>query len=90
MGERLLQPPMGRRLFARVEVDVMVDLEPALYRLEAAGMVAVVREESQQGRRGAPRRIYGLTTKGKRQLAKGRAEWVNFAQTVGLIIGATA
>lgn len=65
-------------------------LYPALYRLEAAGMVAVVREESQQGRRGAPRRLYGLTSKGKRQLAKGRAEWVNFAKTVSLIIGATA
>ena len=65
-------------------------LYPALYRLEAAGMVAVVREEPQQGRRGAPRRIYGLTTKGKRQLAKGRAEWASFVQIVGSIVGVPA
>ena len=65
-------------------------LYPALYRLEAAGMVVVVREESQQGRRGAPRRIYGLTPKGKRHLVKGRAEWVNFAQIVSSVLGAPA
>ena len=63
-------------------------LYPALYRLEAAGMVVVVREESQRGRRGAPRRVYGLTPKGKRQLAKGRAEWGNFVQIVSSIVGA--
>jgi PadR family transcriptional regulator, regulatory protein PadR len=65
-------------------------LYPALYRLEAAGMVVALREESQQGRRGAPRRIYGLTPKGKRELAKGRAEWVSFIQIVSSIVGAPA
>ena len=64
-------------------------LYPALYRLEAAGMVVVVREEAPQGRRGAPRRVYGLTPKGKRQLAKGRAEWVNFVQIVSSVVGAS-
>ena len=65
-------------------------LYPALYRLEAAGMVVVIREEPQKGRRGAPRRIYGLTPKGKRQLATGRAEWASFVQIVGSIVGAPA
>jgi DNA-binding PadR family transcriptional regulator len=65
-------------------------LYPALYRLEAAGKVAVVREEQQPGKRGAPRRIYRLTPKGKRGLAKGRQEWMFFVQIVGGIVGATA
>ena len=65
-------------------------LYPALYRLEAAGKVAVVREEQQQGRRGAPRRIYRLTAKGKKSLAKGREEWAFFVQIIGSIVGAPA
>ena len=65
-------------------------LYPALYRLEAAGRVVVVREEPQQGRRGAPRRIYGLTSKGKRELAKGRMEWASFVRILGSIVGAPA
>ncbi len=65
-------------------------LYPALYRLEAGGMVVVVREEPQRGRRGAPRRIYRLTPKGKGQLSKGRAEWASFVQIIGSIVGAPA
>lgn len=65
-------------------------LYPALYRLESAGKVAVVREEAQQGRRGARRRIYRITPKGKRQLAQGREEWVSFVNVVGGILGAPA
>ena len=63
---------------------------PALYRLEEAGKVAAVWEEEPHGRRGARRRIYRLTTKGKRDLAKGRAEWVSFVQILGAIVGAPA
>ena len=65
-------------------------LYPALYRLEAAGKVAVVREEKPAGKRGAARRIYRLTPKGKRELAKGRKEWASFVHVVGTIVGATA
>ena len=65
-------------------------LYPALYRLEAVGKVAVVREEPQSGKRGAPRRIYRLTPKGKRDLVKSRQEWASFVQIVGAIVGATA
>ena len=50
-------------------------LYPALYRLEAAGAIKAVWESEPHGRRGARRRIYALTAKGRRQLDTGRAEW---------------
>ena len=65
-------------------------LYPALYRLEEAGKVQAVWEEEPHGRRGARRRIYRLTPKGKRQLAQGREEWVHFVQIIGGIMGAPA
>jgi PadR family transcriptional regulator, regulatory protein PadR len=65
-------------------------LYPALYRLEEAGKVQAVWEDEPHGRRGARRRIYCLTAKGKRQLAQGRAEWMQFVQVVGGIMGAPA
>jgi PadR family transcriptional regulator, regulatory protein PadR len=65
-------------------------LYPALYRLEEAGKIQAVWEEEQQGRRGARRRIYHLTSKGKRQLAKGREEWASFVRVIGGIVGASA
>src|SRR5262245_39077407 len=58
-------------------------LYPALYRLEAAGQVEAVWEKDNHGRRGAKRRIYRLTSKGKRDLHKGRSEWASFVQVVG-------
>ena len=63
-------------------------LYPALYRLEAAGKVTVAREQSSEGRRGAPRRIYRLTSKGKRELAKGREDWAVFVRTIGSVVRA--
>ena len=65
-------------------------LYPALYRLEAAGEVAADWEDEPHGRRGARRRIYRLTTKGKRKLAAGRDEWQSFARILGGILGAPA
>ncbi len=65
-------------------------LYPALYRLEEAGKVHAVWEEEPHGRRGPRRRIYRLTTKGKRELAKGREEWVGFVRVIGAIMGAPA
>lgn len=65
-------------------------LYPALYRLEAAGEVAADWEDEPHGRRGARRRIYRLTPKGKRKLTAGRIEWQNFARIVGRILGAPA
>jgi PadR family transcriptional regulator PadR len=63
-------------------------LYPALYRLEGAGLVEGVWEQDTKGRRGPRRRIYHLTTKGTKALAKGREEWQHFVQVIGSILGA--
>src|SRR5882672_2461552 len=65
-------------------------LYPALYRLEEAGQVAARWEADTGGRRGAHRRIYHLTPKGKRALEAGRAEWKQFVQVIGGILGTPA
>jgi PadR family transcriptional regulator PadR len=65
-------------------------LYPALYRLEEAGKVEADWEEEPHGRRGARRRIYRLTKKGKRELEQGRAEWQQFVSIIGGILGAPA
>jgi DNA-binding PadR family transcriptional regulator len=65
-------------------------LYPALYRLEEAGDVAASWERQQQGRRGARARIYRLTAKGRRALARGRGEWQSFVVTLSGILGAPA
>jgi DNA-binding PadR family transcriptional regulator len=65
-------------------------LYPALYRLEAAGLISSSWEEDRGDRRGPRRRIYHITPKGSRRLADGRVEWKQFVNVVGLIIGADA
>jgi PadR family transcriptional regulator, regulatory protein PadR len=65
-------------------------LYPALYRLEEAGKIEGVWEEEPHGRKGARRRIYRLTVKGKRELTKGREAWASFVQVIGAIVGAEA
>ena len=65
-------------------------LYPALYRLESAGQVAADWEEQPHGRRGARRRIYRLTPKGKRTLAAGRVAWLEFVRVLGVLLGAPA
>ncbi len=65
-------------------------LYPALYRLESAGQVQAVWEEEPHGRRGARRRIYRLTAKGKKQLNAGRVEWRQFVSILGAILAAPA
>ncbi len=65
-------------------------LYPALYRLENAGLIAAEWEDETKGRRGARRRIYHLTRSGTKALAKGRADWQQFVQVVGGILGAPA
>ncbi len=61
-------------------------LYPALYRLESAGLIAGSWEDGANGRRGARRRFYRLTPKGKRQLQRGREEWKEFVKVVGTIL----
>ena len=63
-------------------------LYPALYRLEQAGMVAAKWESATETRRGPRRRIYRLTTKGKNELARGRASWRNFVSVMDRIVEA--
>src|SRR6187399_2769743 len=65
-------------------------LYPALYRLEAAGEVKAAWEPEPHGRRGARRRFYQLTIKGRRKLDTGRAEWRQFVRILGGILGAPA
>jgi DNA-binding PadR family transcriptional regulator len=63
-------------------------LYPALSRLEAGGEVKAVWESASHGRRGARRRIYSLTTKGRRKLDGDRNEWQQFVRILGSILGA--
>src|SRR3954468_1652030 len=65
-------------------------LYPALYRLEEAGEVKAAWEAAPHGRRGARRRLYALTAKGRRRLDVGRVEWQQFVRVLGGILGAPA
>ncbi|HEX4037478.1 MAG TPA: PadR family transcriptional regulator [Acidobacteriaceae bacterium] len=62
-------------------------LYPALHRLEGAGLVSS-RWTEESGRR--RRRVYQLTTQGRKRLAKRQAEWRNFAEAVNGVVGGTA
>jgi PadR family transcriptional regulator, regulatory protein PadR len=63
-------------------------LYPALYRLEASGLVKAAWEDNAERTRGPRRRIYRLSPKGKRHLAKSRQEFQEFVQVIGGILGA--
>jgi PadR family transcriptional regulator, regulatory protein PadR len=63
-------------------------LYPALYRLEAAGLVKAAWEEGETARRGPRRRIYRLTAKGGKRLEAARGEWEAFVRVIGGILGA--
>lgn len=65
-------------------------LYPALYRLESRGLVQAALEPEGHGRRGARRRVYRLTGKGQRVLNADRAEWRQFVNIMGGILGAPA
>jgi DNA-binding PadR family transcriptional regulator len=62
-------------------------LYPVLYRLEGAGQLRA-EWEANSGRRGPRRRIYRLTAKGRRDLARHREAWAQFVTIVGAILGA--
>src|SRR5262245_18699519 len=63
-------------------------LYPALYRLESAGAVKAGWESEPHGRRGARRRIYCLSAKGRGKLGAGRYEWQHFVRILGGILRA--
>jgi len=56
---------------------------PALRRLESEGWIAAEWQVSEQGRRA---RYYSLTRSGRRQLARERASWDEFAAAVTRLI----
>jgi DNA-binding PadR family transcriptional regulator len=64
-------------------------LYPALYRLEAEGLVKAAWEEGDTARRGPRRRIYRLTAKAGKRLKQSRGEWDLFVRVIGGILGAT-
>ena len=55
---------------------------PALYRLENSGLLASEWIDIKNRRR----RVYRLTTAGKRALARQRSEWSAFADAVGAVL----
>jgi PadR family transcriptional regulator len=55
---------------------------PALYRLEAAGLLS----SSWTKAAGRRRRVYELTKRGRAELAKGRDEWKAFAHAVEAVV----
>ena len=65
-------------------------LYPALYRLEKNGLVKAQWERRDNERRGPRRRIYRLTSKGKRKLSDARRQWQHFVSVIGRIVGAPA
>ena len=64
-------------------------LYPALYRLEDAGQLKAAWDDEPKQGRGPRRRIYRLTSKGKRQLQAGRQQWIEFTRIIGGILGAS-
>jgi PadR family transcriptional regulator PadR len=64
-------------------------LYPALYRLEAAGQVTSFEAPVPAGKKGAPRRVYRLTRKGRGSLAEGRTQWQQFSAVLSQILGVT-
>ena len=65
-------------------------LYPALYRMEESGLLKAEWEDNAQRTRGPRRRIYRLSPKGKKKLAKSREQFQEFVQVIGGILGATA
>lgn len=63
-------------------------LYPALYRMEKSHLVKARWDDKAKGR-GPRRRVYRLTTKGRRHLQCSRQEWNHFVAIIGPILGAT-
>jgi PadR family transcriptional regulator PadR len=58
-------------------------LYPALYRLEAKGLIAASWELSEKGKRA---RYYRITAKGRTQLLAEQSKWDAFARAMGLVL----
>lgn len=64
-------------------------LYPVLYRLEEQGLLATRWEKEDAPRKGPRRRLYRLTSKGKRALGQHRITWRSFVATLGPILEGT-
>ena len=85
-----LGPQHGYAIAARLEQVSggalrlnMGTLYPGLVRLEARGWIAASWAQTEAGRRA---RYYDLTSRGRRQLEKERAEWVRMAGLMAKIL----
>ena len=61
-------------------------LYPALYRLEANGLIAAAWEKSDKGKRA---RYYRLTAKGRKQLAAEQSKWDAFVRAMASLLRPT-
>ena len=59
-------------------------LYPLLYNLESKGLVTAEWEENEGKRK---RRYYSITSKGKDQLSKQKAQWIQLQQAVASVFG---
>lgn len=63
-------------------------LYPVLYRLENEGMLRARWERENTPKKGPRKRLYHITSKGKKQLAERRDTWREFVGIVGGIVEA--
>ena len=63
-------------------------LYPVLYRLVDAGWIAGRWDNGDEARRGPRRRIYRLTSRGKKELSRQRNHWRHFVSVIGGIVNA--
>ena len=87
------EPTNGYDLTLRIQAvskDVLNvnagSLYPALYRLEARGLITAKWEETESGRRA---KVYSLTTAGRKQLADQRELWERFSGALAAILRVT-
>ncbi|MEP6733268.1 MAG: PadR family transcriptional regulator [bacterium] len=87
------EPTNGYDLTLRIQAisrDVLNvnagSLYPALYRLEARGLVKPAWEATENGRRA---KVYSVTAKGRKQLTEQRESWARFSGALSAILKVT-
>ena len=87
------EPTNGYDLSLRIQAvssDVLQvnagSLYPALYRLEAKGLVRTAWEDTPHGRRA---KVYSLTAAGRKQLTEQRETWARFSGALAAILRTT-
>lgn len=87
------QPTNGYDLSLRIQAvskDVLNvnagSLYPALYRLEAKGLIEAEWRQTGSGRQA---KFYSVTRSGRKHLAEQREDWERFASALGAILRAT-